>query len=592
MSRPDPHSYFDETQPRTTRLDLDLRVDFARRIVEGSARFQLDRDGAGPWDLDTRGLVIREVRAAGIPSLPHTLQPVDPILGQRLRIHLPPGVREVEIRYRTTTGSTALQWLTPEQTGAKQHPFLFSQCQAIHARSLVPCQDTPRVRIPYRAALTVPRALTAVMSAGAVGVEPLGDERIFRFEMPQPIPPYLLALAVGELESRELSPRSRIWAEPPVIEAAAFEFPEVEEMIVIAEALFGPYDWERYDLLVLPPSFPYGGMENPRLTFLTPTVIAGDRSLVDVVAHELAHSWTGNLVTNADAEHFWLNEGWTVWAERRILEALRGPEVAELSWVLGSHLLATSIQRFGADSPLTRLRTELQGIDPDEAYSAIPYEKGARLLTLLEREVGRPRWDEFVRTYLSRFRFGSLTTEQFVEFLNHKLPGAGAAVDAESWLYGAGLPANTPAFRSDRVLAVRSLAQGFPNGQRPEPAEREAWSAAELLLYLQELPRPLAAEELHWLDETFVLGRSGNHELLVEWLHLALQSDYEPAFARAHELLISMGRMRYLRPLYTALGKSARTRQLGRAAHAEALPGYHPISRRLVESLIAAWPED
>src|SRR5512133_1558059 len=311
MHRPDPHSYYDAAQPKARRPPLKL----------GGA---------------------------------------DPILGSRLRVTAPAGTREVAIHYRTAPDAMALQWLDPEQTEGKVAPYLFSQCQQIHARTMVPCQDTPIARVSYQAEVTVPEGLTAVMSAGPDGDEATGDGRhVFRFTMPQPIPSYLLALAVGRLESRDLSPRSRVWAEPETVAAAAWEFVDVENMILKAEGLFGPYPWDRYDMLVLPPSFPYGGMENPRMTFLTPTLLAGDRSLVDVVAHELAHSWTGNLVTNASMEHFWLNEGFTVWAERRILEAIHGEEAAKLGWAIGQKALEESIARFGADSPLTKLRTHL-----------------------------------------------------------------------------------------------------------------------------------------------------------------------------------------------------------------------------------------
>src|SRR5512143_3065118 len=351
MAASDPHSFFDDAQPRTRHLRLRLVPDFESRQVAGEAVLELASGTGGSLDLDTKGLEVEAVTTEGGIAVPRSLGDETPILGRRLRLELPPGARAVSIRYRTSPEAVGLQWLTPAQTEGKRHPFLFSQFQPIHARTMIPLQDSPRARITYHAEVVVPEALSAVMSAGPGGTRPgpSAGTRTFVFDMPQPIPPYLLALAVGDLEGRDLSHRSRVYAEPGTVEAAAWEFAGIEAMIATAETLFGPYEWDRYDMLVLPPSFPYGGMENPRLTFLTPTLLAGDRSLVDVVAHELAHSWTGNLVTNATSEHFWLNEGFTVWAERRILEAIHGEEAATLGWAIGQKALEESIARFGAD---------------------------------------------------------------------------------------------------------------------------------------------------------------------------------------------------------------------------------------------------
>ena len=373
------------------------------------------------------------------------------------------------------------------------------------------------------------------------------------------------------------------------MEAAADEFAEIEDMITKAEELFGPYEWDRYDMIVLPPSFPYGGMENPRLTFLTPTLLAGDRSLVDVVAHELAHSWTGNLVTNASVDHFWLNEGATVWAERRILEALHGEEAAALGWAIGEKALQAEFQRFGADSPVTRLRNDLKGTDPDDVFSSIPYEKGARFLVLLERTAGRERFDRFIRRYIEHFRFTSITTEEFLDLVNQELPGVADEVDAQSWLYEPGMPANAPVFRSPRLEELNALADGFAGGKRPTAEEIEGWSPAEMLVYLQRLPRPLDDEACRWLDENLELTDRGNYEILVEWLTIAAASDYEPAFERVREVLLRVGRMKYLRPLYKALGGHPRTRALAREVYAEASPGYHELSRRVAEAVINSY---
>lgn len=594
MSLIDPHSYYDTDQPAAKRFHLDWRVDFDRHVIDGSARLELSAPGSGPLDLDTKGLTIDSATDQRGEAIPFELGDEDPILGRRLRLTLPADTTTLTIHYSTSPEALALQWFAPEQTAGKRHPFMFSQCQAIHARTIVPIQDTPRVRVAYTASVTVPAALSAVMSAGPAGTRNGGasDTRTFLFEMPQPIPPYLLAIVVGDIESRDLSSRARVWAEPEMVGKAAWEFEEVEQMIETAEKLFGPYDWDRYDMIVLPPAFPYGGMENPRMTFLTPTVIAGDRSLVDVVAHELAHSWTGNLVTNATNEHFWLNEGFTTWAERRILEALHGEERCILGWAIGQKALDDSVARFGEGSPLTKLRTDLKGIDPDEAFSSIPYEKGARFVNVIEREVGRERFDEFLASYMKRFRFQSITSEEFIEFLEQQLPGVADEVLWKEWLYETGMPKNAPVFRSAKLDELTALAKSWSDGIKPNDAQIEGWATDELLVYLQHLPRELDHESLRWLDASFGLNARGNYEILVEWLSIAVASDYEPAFARVREVLVTVGRMKYLRPLYNALGKHARTRTLAREIYAEGRAGYHSLSRRVIESIIEKYAVD
>ncbi|HEY3399596.1 MAG TPA: M1 family metallopeptidase [Geothrix sp.] len=591
MRHPDPHSYYDAAQPKARRLRLKLGVDFAAKRIDGEVVLEFGSAVSGTLDLDTKGLEIHTVQVPGHGPIPWELGEADAILGQRLRLEVPAGTQEVAIAYRTGADAMALQWLDAEQTEGKVAPYLFSQCQQIHARTMVPCQDTPIARIAYHAEVAVPEGLTAVMSAGPAGDEATAEGRhLYRFSMPQPIPPYLLALAVGRLEARDLSPRARVWAEPETVEAAAWEFAGVEDMIVKAEALFGPYPWDRYDMLVLPPSFPYGGMENPRMTFLTPTLLAGDRSLVDVVAHELAHSWTGNLVTNASMEHFWLNEGFTVWAERRILRILHGEDAAALGWAMGEKALEDSLARFKDEPHLTVLRMHLKGIDPDDAFSSIPYEKGARLVAALEREVGEERFLRFLRDYMDAFRFTSITTEQFCTFAAAKLPGALEAVGAKAYLDEPGLPATAPSFRSAQLDTLTMLAESWPEGGRPSAHQIATWKPSELQVFLQKLPRKLSTEDCAWLDEHFQLMGRGNYEILVEWLTLAAAADYEPAFPRIREVLVRVGRMKYLRPLYGALGGSVRTRALARETFAAASPGYHGLSRRVVASVLESYP--
>lgn len=591
MARVDPHSFFDDAQPRTRSWRLRLRADFDRKVLGGEATMVFDAPAAGTLDLDTKGLSVeRAVTDKGAP-VPFELGPEEPILGRRLRLALPAGAKSVTLSYETSPASAGLQWLSPEQTEGKRLPFLFSQCQAIHARSVLPCQDSAIARVSYEAEVNVPEGLTAVMGAGPAGDAPAEDGRhAFMFEMPQPIPSYLFALAVGELEGRDLSHRCRVWAEPATIAAAAWEFAGTEAMIARAEALFGPYDWDRYDMLVLPPSFPYGGMENPRMTFLTPTLLAGDRSLVDVVAHELAHSWTGNLVSNATAEHFWLNEGFTVWAERRILKALHGEEAAALAWGIGQRELEEALERFRDKPELTRLRTHLQGVDPDDAFSVVPYEKGARFVVALERAAGEAEFDRFVKAYMKRFRFQSVTTEQFCGFVESVFPGLLAKVDAPAWLDRPGLPGDAPRFVSSRLEELTELARDWRKAPPSGDAAMAEWRPDEILIFLQKLPRELGREDCARLDAALRLTGRGNHEILTSWLCLAAANGYEPVFERAGLLLRRVGRMKYVRPLYQALGRTPAGRALARAVFAEAAPAYHSLTRRAAQAAMAQYP--
>ncbi len=583
MARLDPHSWNDSTQPQTRSFDWKATVDFASRTLVAEVTLHLKSPGAGPLDLDTRDLAIDSVEDAstGRP-LAFDRGEAEAIVGTRLRIILCPPAKDVRIRYRTSPNASALQWLAPEQTAGKTQPYLFSQCQAIHARSVVPLQDTPRLRVTYTAALTVPRPLRGLMAAAFDGREERDELAIERWRMPQPIAPYLFAFVVGELASRDLGPRSRVWAEPSVMDAAAWEFADVDRMLAAGEALFGPYDWERFDLLVMPPSFPYGGMENPRLTFVTPTLLAKDRSLVDVVAHELAHSWTGNLVTNANAEHFWLTEGFPVYAERRIDEALLGVERRELSAALGRQALERSLEQLADRPELTRLRTHLHRVDPDDAYSQVPYEKGYLLLRALEEHAGRARFDRFLRTYLGTFRFQAITTDDFARLCERELPGALAAVHASAYFDEPGLPQSAPAAQSAKLAQVRQLGATLV-----DDATAQGWSATEWQLYLELFPRDADAKTLAALDCRHHLTASTNWEILAGWLTLAAEAGFAPARPRIEAALGEVGRMKYLRPLYTALAKRPETRALARRTYERARPGYHPIARQLVEGVLA-----
>ena len=586
MSRFDPHSWCDGDQPAQRHLDLDLTVDFDARRLSGRVRIHLAKPSGGALDLDGRDLEISTVKDQNGGAIPWSVAESEAVRGDRLRLELPAGTETVEIAYRTAPGALALGWLDPQQTAGGVHPFMFTQCQPIHARTVVPCQDTPRHRVTYNAAINVPAPLRAVMSAANAGDESAGGRTSWRFHMPQAIPTYLLALAVGNLESRDLGPRTCVYAEPETVEKAAWEFAEVDAMITSAEGIFGPYEWDRFDLLVMPPAFPYGGMENPRLTFLTPTLIAGDRSQVNVVAHELAHSWTGNLVTNATMDDFWLNEGFTVYAERRILEAINGKEFADLQGVIRRNALQVNLDQFGPGSPYTHLRNDLAGTDPDEIYSLVPYEKGAQFVLLLEDAVGRERFDQFLLKYIHTFHFQSITTDEFLAFLEAELPGVYAKIDGPKWVDGPDMPANELPVKSARVEAVRTLAAGWKGGARPDADIAAGWSPTEWQLYLQDLPRRLPVDDCRWLDDTFRLTEQGNYEVLVEWLTIAAGSNFQPALPRVRQVLTDVGRMKYLKPLYTALMGDVDTQTFAKEVFAAVSDSYHPLSKGSVAKLL------
>ena len=577
MARLDPHSYADADHAQTGRIELKLRVDFGARTLRGACALHFRAPGAGPLDLDTRGLSIEAVTDLAGAPLPYQLHAPEPVLGARLRVELPPGTAGLRVLYQTSPEASALQWLDPAQTAGGVHPFLFSQCQPIHARSLVPLQDTPRVRITARASFTVPSQLRTLMGAAALGREPAGPgESTDAFEMPQAIPPYLLAFAVGDLTPRQLSVRSAVWAERSLADAAAWEFERIEEILLAAEELFGPYDWDRFDVLVMPPSFPYGGMENPRLTFVTPSLLAGDRSLVNVIAHELAHAWTGNLVTNASANDFWLNEGFTVYAERRILEATEGREAAELHASIGRHDLGVALARFADRPQLTRLRNDLQGVDPDDAFSTVPYEKGYLLLRRLEELAGRARWDSFLARYLAKFRFQSITTQDFLDLLDAQLPGLSQQARALEWIDQPGLPADAPEPDSQRLRELSQLAGRVEVPLGP-------MTPTEILVYLQALP-VLTAAQCEELDRRFGLAARKSLELRHTFVLAQLRAGAPGAVEGARRVLAETGRMKYLRPLFGELFR--REPALAREIYQQQRGGYHPIARAAIEGLL------
>ncbi|HEX6198624.1 MAG TPA: M1 family metallopeptidase [Thermoanaerobaculia bacterium] len=587
----DPHSHSRPNEVSVRHLTLDLDVDFESRRLSGRASLDLDRHDPDAtelvldtWGLDVEGVSLDDGEPAGFE-----LGDADPALGRALTVELGPETETVHVDYATRPDARAVQWLTPEQT-ATESPFLFTQSQAILARSWIPLQDTPAVRFTYDATIRVPAGLLAVMSAD--NPTETSEDGVYSFEMPQAVPSYLMALAVGDLAFRSLGPQSGVYAEPPVVEAAAEEFADTEAMIEAASELYGPYRWGRYDLLVLPPSFPFGGMENPRLTFATPTILAGDRSLVTLVAHELAHSWSGNLVTNANWNDFWLNEGFTVYFERRIMEEIEGEEYAEMLWQLGLQDLKKTIEDEAARD--TWLKLDLAGRDPDDGMTDVAYEKGALFLRLLEETVGRERFDAFLRTYFERFAFESMDTESFLEYLERELlEPAGVTpeeLDVQAWVYGPGIPDNAPAIESDAFRKVEAQIARFREGTPPAELETEGWSTHEWLHFLRGLPRDLPSERMVALDDTFGFTATGNSEILAAWLELAIVSGHvfeAPAVdAALADFLTRQGRRKFLKPLYTELAKTPEGKARAEEIYAEARPGYHAVSTGTIDEIL------
>ena len=559
----DIHSWSRPDEIRVHHLELDLDVDFGERVLAGSATLRFDPASSQQLILDTRDLAIHGIDNA----LGFEVGPPDPILGAPLRVRLWPGTSWVKVRYSTSPGASGLQWLDPGQTTGKQHPFLYSQSQAIHARSWIPLQDTPGVRITFEARVRTPSGLTAIMAAERAGGH---------FRMRQPIPSYLVALAAGELEFRSLGERAGVFAEPALVETAAREFADTEAMICAVEEMYGPYRWGRYDLLVLPPSFPFGGMENPCLTFTTPTVLAGDKSLVALVAHELAHSWSGNLVTNATWSDFWLNEGFTVYLEGRIIEKVYGPSRQEMEATLARHELDVEMASLPESDRVLHL--PLNGRDPDDGCTLVPYQKGALLLRTIEREAGRARFDTFLRSYFDHFAFQSITTQQFLEYLNRELP---TSVPLTEWIYGAGIPESAAEPHSDAFTHVEEQAARWRQGQTIETSR---WSTQEWLHFLRTLDSP----DLARLDHEFHFSQTGNGEILCQWLQLSIRARYETAFPLLERFLCSVGRRKFLKPLYSELLKTPEGTDRARNIYRRARPGYHFIARNTLDAMIGA----
>ncbi|GAA0857089.1 M1 family metallopeptidase [Aliiglaciecola litoralis] len=576
----DYHSFANPDEVIVEHIDLDLTADFDKQQLIGTATLTTKRidEQADTLVLDTRGLTILSV-TDGKQAVEFSLDKADPNLGSALRIKLPANANQVTIEYHTSPDASGAQWLTAAQTAGKQHPFLFTQAQAVHARSFIPLQDSPQVRVTYNATIRTPKDLMAVMSAAN---DPNAErDGVYEFTMPQPIPSYLIALAVGDLHFKAMGKRTGIYSEPSLLDAAAAEFEDTESMLEVTEQTYGPYSWDRYDLLILPPSFPFGGMENPRLSFITPTVIAGDKSLVALIAHELAHSWSGNTVTNATWRDLWLNEGFTTYLTYRIMEMIYGEDRYNMEAVLGYQDLQADIASLDPNDQI--LAIDLRGRNPDDVFSNIPYEKGALFLREIEHKIGRDNFDQFLLNYFEHFAFKSITTDQFITYLDNTLLKTYASkLDKkriQQWIFEPGIPEGAPVPESDAFTKVDDARQAWLAGNKQAAAiDTQNWTVHQWLYFLNNMPESLDQTQIAELDDAFGLTQSKNNEIAHSWLMIAVKNEYKPAYDRLYDYLTSIGRNKLVKPLYRELSKTAEGKAFAKRAFEQAKPGYHPLT--------------
>ncbi|MFT5789777.1 MAG: leukotriene-A4 hydrolase [Shewanella sp.] len=573
----DYHSFANTEQVCVKHLSLMLDVDFASKQLTGLVELKLtflDND-TRELMLDLRDITIFNVTKGADQQLEYAIDKEDEILGQRLCVKLDSSVSSVKIHYATSPAAQGLQWLTPAQTSGKQLPFLFSQSQPINARSWIPLQDTPKARITFDAVINAPKGMRAVMSA-------MNDANValdgrFSFTMEKAMPTHLLAIAVGDLAFGRLGARTGVYAEPEVVESAIAEFEDTESMVEVAESLLGPYPWGRYDMIVLPPSFPFGGMENPRLAFMTPTLIAGDKSLVSTVAHELAHSWTGNLVSNATWRDLWLNEGFTTYFTNRIVEKVFGKELAELEVVLEYGRLKEAIESTALQAQT--LPANMQTQDPNEAFNRFTYDKASMFVHDLEKRLGRESFDTFLYDYVQRFAFEAITTETFVEYAKKTLlvEHADSITEAEllGWIYGEGMPEWFTAPTSNSLDKVNVALSAFTSGCRATELNTAGWLVHHWQYFLANLPLVIKHEQLSELDNVFSLTVSTNAEIACDWYKVAIRSGYTAVLPAVSDYLVKIGRGKFVRPLYAELLKAGFAAEI-KNIYALARDGYHP----------------
>ncbi len=586
----DPHSFAQPSIAYVEHLDLDLKVDFEQQKLTGKASWIINNKAkASEIIFDDSKLSISKITlGSNEKETTYTYGPTAEFLGRALKVAITAETKLINIYYTTDKDASALQWLNPHQTAGKKRPYLFTQSESIAARSWVPCQDSPGVRFTYNATVSVPKDLLALMSAE--NPQAKNSEGIYHFKQTHAIPSYLLALAVGDISFKAIDNRTGVYAEPSVLNKAVYEFADVGKMVHTAEKLYGPYRWGRYDLLVLPPSFPFGGMENPNLTFITPTILAGDRSLVSIICHELAHSWSGNLVTNATWNDFWLNEGFTNYFERRIDEEIFGKQEAEMQEVFAKQALDAAITDMGAESRDTWLRTDYTGRNPDDGVNDIAYEKGFFFLKTIEAAVGREKFDAFLRGYFDTNAFKSLTTAQFLDYLNKNLIKGDKALESQinidKWVYGPGIPGNVVPVSSERFKAIDALVAKWYKTGVATGLSKEIVSSNEKRYFISQLPPDIKASNLEVLDKEFNFTNSHNTDIQLAWYTLAIRHHYSHAGKSIKAYLLENGRMWHIIPLYKEFMTTPEGTKIAREIYKEARPNYHPMTYQAIDQLL------
>jgi len=583
----DVHTLSNADSIEMKHLSLDINVDLDKKFISGCATWTINnKSKAKELTLDTYDLSIDSVFVDGKKGT-HTLDSQVQYLGSALHIPISESTTNVMVCYRTGKNARALQWLDPQQTGTKKHPFLYTQSESIYARSWIPCADGPGIRYTYDARVKVPKGLMALMSAE--NPQQLSDSGVYHFKMDLPVPAYLMALAVGDIQFKSIDERTGVYAEPDMITKARYEFEDNGKMVATAEKLYGPYRWGRYDVLVLPPGFPIGGMENPRLTFCTPTVIAGDRSLVSLIAHELAHSWSGNLVTNATWDDFWMNEGFTDYFERRIMEQTAGKSYSDMLWELGYQDLVAEVKGLGDTSKDTWLKLDLKGRDPDAGLTDIPYEKGSHFLRLIELTVGRERFDAFLNKYFNEHAFKTITTEQFLKYMDKNLFKGDTAtenkINIKAWVYGPGIPANCPRADQERFKKVDTEREHFLHGTPAEQLTTKEWTTHEWLQFLRKMPSPMTLDNMKQLDKAFHFTNTGNSEIAFQWFDISITADYKTAYPAMEQFLSRVGRRKFIEPLYTAMMKTGK-KEMAERLYKKYKMNYHPLAQESLDLIV------